>query len=204
MTESNKRVGKGWIGIFHVLLFLVACSCVLPVSRLFPDEMTEPKWFSAVFWGLLLFIYCSTLTLLGKNFDRIMFYESICKSLLWCVIGEFLIFLLQTMLFLPAYGKFTVGTFDNAAGFSSFLCLSLPFELHTKNHQEGLPLLLSYCAIIASILAIFYIQSRTGMMCIAFLILIEARKYEEKKPFIVVFVFHTFFFLFSILHKKEF
>lgn len=150
---------------FVCLLLLTAS--VFTVSRSFPDAMIEPKWFAAGLATLIFGLLWALNTLFSKESLRtcrlIAAFEIsttiVCSS-------QALLFLLQEIGVISAYGRFTAGSFDNVAGFASCLCLSIPLGYRLLGSYGRIYKVFFWTCKAICAIAVILSASRIGIVCL--------------------------------------
>ena len=156
-------------GIAGIAAGVAALSAsVFTVSVLLPDELIEPKWYAACLVAMAGGTVLAALRLARPG--------SIGFAALWrgfgaaCVVVctvQAALFLLQEAGMVRAYGRFTAGSFDNAAGLASCLGMGLPMGLGWLRHGKRRQRVVVAACKAMSVAAIAVSGSRTGLLCVA-------------------------------------
>ena len=167
MMWNPCQVGAGVIAGFSVGVAVLSAS-VFTVSALLPDELIEPKWYSAclvaVAGGTLLAALCLARPG-GMGFSAL--WHGFGAACVVVCTAQAALFLLQEAGIVRSYGRFTAGSFDNVAGLASCLCIGLPVGLRLlRRGRRWQRVVLAACKAV-SVAAIVASGSRTGLLCAA-------------------------------------
>ena len=116
MMWNPCQADAGGIAGFAVGVAVLSAS-VFTVSALLPDELIEPKWYAvclvAVAGGTLLAALCLARPG-GMGFSAL--WHGFGAACIVVCTAQAALFLLQEADIVRSYGRFTAGSFDNAAG----------------------------------------------------------------------------------------
>lgn len=129
--------------------------------------MIEPKWYAASAVFLIEGIAgAAYLILNGRGLDscKTATLFEVCTVIVCSLQAAFM--LLQHVGVCNTYGKYTIGSFDNAAGFVSCICLGMPMGLRlVRNMPRPHMTIFAACKLIC-LAAILMSCSRTGYICL--------------------------------------
>ena len=153
--------------IHKFVCLLLPTASVFAVSRSFPDAMIEPKWFAAGLATLIIGLLWALYTLFSKESLRtcrlIAAFE--ISTTIVCS-AQALLFLLQEIGVISAYGRFTAGSFDNVAGFASCLCLSIPLGYRLLGSYGRIYNVFFWSCKAICAIAVILSASRIGIVCL--------------------------------------
>ena len=168
MFLAENRQFRKLSGLSFTFSVLLLSAAVFTVSHLFPDEMIEPKWYAAGAVALVAGFVLASLRLAMPSAVRFApLWAGFMAACIAVCAAQAAYFVLQECGAAVAYGRFTAGSFDNAAGLASCLGLSLPVGMEWL--RGGCKL--RQVAVVAGkglcVVALFLSGSRTGMLCMA-------------------------------------
>lgn len=154
----------------HIISFLIVFGTTFLCTSYFTDETLYPKWVATIL--ILCLVSITGLikkTSSHKYFSKELFeYDIVYLSALQCIILYF-----QEKGHVPKNVVYSFGSFDNVAGFVSYICLTLPLGINNvKKKKSASRIALLICKII-TLFAIIYSESRIGIIsCAIFLLMI--------------------------------
>lgn len=175
-----------------IALFMIGAisSSLFAVSQMFPEPLIDTKfYFTSGFMVLVGIITAFRLVCLkSSSFHLLPLLEmaawGVCTVLALC-------YICQKIGILSLYSTYGAGSFDNIAGLSSCLSLSLPLGLSWAKYMESKEVqyrMLLFClSKLLCVIAIILCQSRTGMLCVAvWLFLSFMPTHKRKWTFVLV------------------
>lgn len=187
----------------HIISLLIVFGSTSLCTTYFTDETLYPKWAATILIICFISIIGITKkTSFHKYFSKELFeYDMVFLSAIQCII-----LYLQENCLVPKIVEYSFGSFDNVAGFVSYICLTLPLGVNIFNKGErATRVALLVCKTI-TIFAILYSESRIGIICCAiFLIMIACRHYDMniRKIILVVLASSTLLTCFLFFAMKQ-
>lgn len=146
-----------------MLMTLVVLSSVFPTSTGFTDSMTLPKWLCSLASALLLLTVWSLFKFFRLHVPFLRADGFFVVVTLACAL-ESLLFLAQLLSIVPKSGMATAGSFDNVAGLSSCLVLSVPLGISKLKTYHPIVKKLMIMAKTLCVIGVVCSGSRVGML----------------------------------------
>lgn len=161
----------------HFLPIVLLASCFCPPIKVFSDEWILPKWYL----GALCLLFVVLWIIVSNSYSR----ENLCKHITeFCVIAGYVcivecLYAVALLFFHHGNMDYGVqGTFDNPAALALHLCLLLPCvvkilesSLHDRLSVRRILLIAGIALIVVTITLTI---SRTGLICLAVMLAIDA------------------------------
>lgn len=156
----------------NIILTIIGVACYLPEIFIFTDTLLLPKWYLAVLGGVVWLLYLTLVRLCTNRSVKEFISLSDAKTMFLLVaVCECLYVIVHTVTYgLSVAGE--RGTFDNPAGLAVCIAISLAIAMDMKANAISRKELI--CYLLCSLLFVSVIllsKSRTGMICIAILLL---------------------------------
>lgn len=173
---------KSFYKIENVLFFFLSFGSVFIYSSYMHDEYIMPKWYFTYIALSLLFVVFPVMKILNKQIEVNIIAWSYIVIITCFAQSVFGILQYINPYFIFNFKNNGIGTYDNAAGFASSLCVVLPFSLVCLKHATRKILSLFICIIILFlILAVLISGSRTGLICITIFVFWGLSEYIKIK-----------------------
>ena len=174
-----------------IILTFAIVGSIFVNSSLLTDSQILPKWFCFVI-GVAFFIFFMGLQLLQSS----TFVLGLSKAIVARIMA--LSIVVQAVYALASYDcwwnqdvVFEIGSFENPAGFSSCLCMGLPFVVLAIRSKKLWMRIFAMLSISLVLLAIYVSKSRTGYIsCVVMLVVLLLPIYNKvsKRLKLILFV----------------
>lgn len=168
--------------LISVGVLCVMTMSVLAISDKYVDGVLMPKCFFTIITGLFLlivFVICTFKTRSPLNFDLI--YKQTCNGVILLGGIEAILALCPECCTLIYRRPGLVGSFDNASGLISCLCLIYPIVLFRVKNDTSIYRIVYIVVATLIILVVALYRSRSGMICVAFLSMLILLKNQKRR-----------------------
>lgn len=178
VNKFLKQKNDGCFICVCVWLLLFIASGFTVTSR-FMDASLLPKWYATgmvlIVGGLLSMLFLTT----EKEFNKRNIYLYICRVTNLLAFTEALISIGQIFHLIPYFTGCSVGTFDNLAGFTTYICLTFPIGFSYYKTYKKIERLFFIILKSVSIVAIIMNEARIGIICMLLVMIIIACKKRQ-------------------------
>ena len=194
-TTSCLSLSTGLDNLVYLLITGTIIASIFSVSSLFPDILIDAKHYFTWILGLLTGMALSIRLCCKKAIQKDTFVRNLEVIILITCTFQALLFMLQR-LGIHLHYDCNAGSFDNIAGFASCLSISLPIGWRLLKCNKVAVEIIVYIAKAICIIAIVWSQSRTGMICVVFFLLLITIPRNKRKwlcsilPIIIVTLFY--------------